>query len=637
MLEPGSTIGRYRLERVLGEGAMGLVYLALDPQIDRRVAIKVLRSTFAGGVPRPEIEARFLKEAKLAGRLQHANIVTIYDVGRDGDVFFIAMEYVEGEALSALLRKTPGLSDAEKIRIARQTADALAHAHERQIIHRDIKPGNILVRADGVVKVSDFGIGKLLSGSSNDMTLTRTGQMLGSPSYMSPEQVKGETLDGRADLFALGVMLYEMLTGSRPFAGSTITTVVYQILHTQPPDPLTLRPEMPAAVGEVLTRALQKRREDRYPDARTFAGDLDRLAADLQESIPTIPSLRGAEPAAQRAPAATQTRPGAPEATVSTPTASLAAPDKSRFLFGVAAVTAAAALLLFAALEWRRASLVPAASWRKAASAAAAAPGAAAPAAPPASTPSSPDVHIVERRHSRANASEPAARKERSRSPEAPAASPEERTRRRARAAGETPEPERPEPRASIPPAAAIRFDNVYRARRAVQFQIDPDQARLTVDGRYVGIADDWDNHGGGKVFPFSPGTHIVRATLPGYRDLTLQIVISPSEREAVADAGDEMQRIDRTPYTKIPKLDYATTGGVIFAPGVAGAEVRVDGHPVGKASEFTPAHPLHLDGPSMHDLVLSKGSERSETIRVLVAADAGRDLAVVKAKLKDR
>src|SRR5450759_41899 len=178
MPEIGSIIGRFRLERSLGQGAMGTVYLAVDPEIERRVAIKIVRADGSGYEGRrEEMESRFLKEAKIAGRLQHPNIVTIYDVGRDGDIYFIAMEYVEGRPLSRLLRPEVALADSQRTAILRQTAEALAHAHERGVIHRDVKPANILIRTDGVVKVSDFGIGKLLTGGGSD--LTQTGQMIG--------------------------------------------------------------------------------------------------------------------------------------------------------------------------------------------------------------------------------------------------------------------------------------------------------------------------------------------------------------------------------------------------------------------------------------------------------------------------
>jgi serine/threonine-protein kinase len=176
-LAPGTRIGRFEILSVLGEGAMGVVYLANDPEIERTVAIKTLRAmSEASGAARADLEARFLKEAKLAGRLQHPNVVTVYEVGRDGDTSFIAMEYVEGEPLNRAARAESGLDTAARLELVRQVAQALQHAHERGVLHRDIKPGNVLVTRDRRVKVADFGIGKLLSSGGGD--LTRTGQML---------------------------------------------------------------------------------------------------------------------------------------------------------------------------------------------------------------------------------------------------------------------------------------------------------------------------------------------------------------------------------------------------------------------------------------------------------------------------
>ena len=197
-LPPGSKLGRFEIATVLGQGAMGVVYLANDPEIERPVAIKTVRPEAMRGESAAEMEARFLKEAKLAGRLQHPSIVTVYDVGRDRDVCFIAMEYVDGKPLTRYLSAADTLPLTAKIGIIRQVAEALAHAHERGVLHRDIKPGNILIAKDGRVKVTDFGIGKF---TRRPLELTRTGQMVGSPAYMSPEQVRGRR-STRADLFS---------------------------------------------------------------------------------------------------------------------------------------------------------------------------------------------------------------------------------------------------------------------------------------------------------------------------------------------------------------------------------------------------------------------------------------------------
>jgi serine/threonine-protein kinase len=279
---PGSRLGRFEITSVLGQGAMGVVYLANDPHIGRQVALKTVRPGMARDETAIEIEERLRKEARLAGRLQHPNIVTIYDVGRDGDEYFIAMEYVDGRSLTRYLVAPDDLPLSAKIAIVGQTAEALAHAHERGVLHRDIKPGNILIARDGRVKVTDFGIGRFTAASASD--LTRTGQMIGSPAYMSPEQVRGERLDGRSDLFSLGVVLYELLTSARPFPGESITTLVYQILHTEPKDPLELRSNLPAATREVMARLLAKQPEKRPADARAFLRELARIETIQRES-----------------------------------------------------------------------------------------------------------------------------------------------------------------------------------------------------------------------------------------------------------------------------------------------------------------------------------------------------------------
>src|SRR5215471_2504098 len=278
---------------------MGIVYLAHDPQIERPVALKTLRPEAISGGYGEEIETRFLKEAKLAGRLSHPNIVTIYEAGEDKDVAYIAMERVDGEPLTRFLKPGSELSLADRIAVVRQVAMALDHAHERGVLHRDIKPGNILITPERQVKVADFGIGKLLTASTGD--LTRTGHMIGSPAYMSPEQVRGDKLDGRSDLFSLGVVLYELLTGARPFPGESITTLVYQILHTEPRDPLEWNASLPVATRAVIARLLAKAPDRRPANAREFAGELAKIEKIQRESEMTRRAL--AEPASATVPA----------------------------------------------------------------------------------------------------------------------------------------------------------------------------------------------------------------------------------------------------------------------------------------------------------------------------------------------
>ncbi|MEM7048967.1 MAG: protein kinase [Acidobacteriota bacterium] len=275
---PGSTLGRYRIERLLGSGSMGEVYLAEDPQIGRRLAIKTLR--FIGVRPEEldERQKRFMQEARTAGSLNHPRLVTLFDAGEDDGFFFLAFEYVPGSDLADRLRSEPPLTLGEALIIATQTCEGLDHAHRHGVIHRDIKPSNILLDAEGQVKISDFGIAKMV-GQNTELTVT--GSVMGSPHYLSPEQIRGEELDGRCDLFALGVVLYEMLSREKPFAGESISTLVYQILQTEPRPLDELRPDLPPALQRVLRMLIAKNREDRFRTAREAADALTEVQGDL--------------------------------------------------------------------------------------------------------------------------------------------------------------------------------------------------------------------------------------------------------------------------------------------------------------------------------------------------------------------
>ena len=216
-----SHLGRYEVVGELGQGAMGVVYKATDPLIDRIVAIKTITLSLAQE-EREEYEARFYQEAKAAGRLSHPNIVTIFDVGRSGDIAYIAMEFLQGRELRDILNDEKLLPVDQVLDIVAQVALGLAYAHEHGIIHRDVKPSNIMVLRDGHAKITDFGIARMASASVR----TQTGMVLGSPKYMSPEQVMGKLTDQRSDIFSLGVMLYEMLTGLPPFTGENVNAIM---------------------------------------------------------------------------------------------------------------------------------------------------------------------------------------------------------------------------------------------------------------------------------------------------------------------------------------------------------------------------------------------------------------------------
>src|SRR5512135_330347 len=264
-----SHLGRYEIVGELGQGAMGVVYKATDPLIDRIVAIKTITLSLAQE-EREEYEARFYQEAKAAGRLSHPNIVTIFDVGRTGDIAYIAMEFLQGRELRDILNDKKLLPVDQVVDIVAQVALGLDYAHEHGVVHRDIKPSNIMVGRDGHVKITDFGIARMASAGVR----TQTGMVLGSPKYMSPEQVMGKLTDQRSDVFSLGVMLYEMLTGQPPFMGENVNAIMYQTLNAIPQPPSTLNAGVPEMLNFIVAKALAKDLDHRYQTARDFANDL---------------------------------------------------------------------------------------------------------------------------------------------------------------------------------------------------------------------------------------------------------------------------------------------------------------------------------------------------------------------------
>lgn len=274
-----SQLGRYEVLGELGQGAMGVVYKARDPLIDRIVAIKTINLGLAQD-EKEEYESRFYQEAKAAGRLSHPNIVTIYDVGKNGDVAYIAMEFLEGRELRDIMNDDGLLSVDQVLDIVAQVAQGLAYAHEHDIVHRDIKPSNVMVVRDGHVKITDFGIARMASSAVR----TQTGMVLGSPKYMSPEQVMGKAIDQRSDIFSLGVMLYEMLTGQPPFNGDNVNAIMYQTLNAIPAPPNSLNPEVPEMIDFIVAKALAKKVEDRYQNAKDLAVDLRACRETLPRS-----------------------------------------------------------------------------------------------------------------------------------------------------------------------------------------------------------------------------------------------------------------------------------------------------------------------------------------------------------------
>ena len=252
--------GRYKIERELGRGAMGVVYLGKDPKINRSVAIKTLDYTQFGKTELKTVKSRFFREAEAAGRLSHNNIVTVYDVGEETDFAFIAMDYVEGVSLSDFCQKGKLLKVKEVYKILQIVAEALDYAHTQNIVHRDIKPGNIMYNPDDKqIKITDFGIARI-----TDSVKTRTGSFMGSPSYMAPEQMTGSSVDGQADLYSLGVSMYQLLTGVLPFDADSLGNLAYKITNEKHKPIRDVRPDLPASATRIINKALQKKKEKRF-------------------------------------------------------------------------------------------------------------------------------------------------------------------------------------------------------------------------------------------------------------------------------------------------------------------------------------------------------------------------------------
>jgi serine/threonine-protein kinase len=269
-------IGRYKIVGELGRGAMGVVYHAIDPNIGRPVAIKTIH--FGGGRNSEEqnrLRERLFREARSAGILSHPGIVTVYDVEQQGDLAYIAMEFVDGPTLDQVLSDARPIPPERMFSILGQTAVALDYAHQKGIVHRDIKPANIMIAKDGTAKITDFGIAKITASDQ----LTMTGNIVGTPHYMSPEQVQGQAVDGHSDQFSLAVIAFEMLTGEKPYSGEHLTTVVYKIVAEEPVAPRRLNPTIGAAIESVLRKGLSKKPDARYATCQEFAGALEKACA----------------------------------------------------------------------------------------------------------------------------------------------------------------------------------------------------------------------------------------------------------------------------------------------------------------------------------------------------------------------
>lgn len=751
------TIGRYEVERLLGKGAMGAVYLARDPLIEREVALKTIRldsPSFQGKIV--ESRERFLREAKLTGRLQHPNIVVVYEFGEDHGTLFLAMEYVGGGSLASRMEREGPFPIGDKLIISAQIADALAHAHERGVLHRDIKPANILMTPEGHAKVSDFGIGKLESG---DVNLTSTGQMVGSPAYMSPEHVRGERLDSRTDIFSLGVVMYQLFTGVKPFPAESLTTLVYQILNKSPEDPRLLNAELPAEISPVILKCLAKDREERYAEAGEVADVLRDLLARSEDAFNSTLSKRNratrsgvmkgltppAEPPAPASPVPQPRRASEMEKTQKQPDASDAAGvplDAGREKRTGTEVNEDAANASIRTVPMRQEpelSAVVAGPPGPAAGTGDSAPELADPSKPgpaevlpspaPAAAKSEPAVLELKVRFAgpapvpvereKPAPTEPAVEKSRpagnararfwsilalaglacvavgillNRAPDegvgsqqaalGPGLTPSPtRSTEFAAPPGTAAEPAPPEtagaeavssptavespvpspvrtkgksgkgeagsPTAVPTPAETATPTAVptpvpdlrISARLGLKLKIEPDQARVFLDGKYIGIADDWDNRGGGELLMFvlpQTRTFMLRVAHPGYADLNIEVTIGAKDAEETAEVKRALLKGTPAgptgPEGKIPGIDASTTGKVRFEVKPKEAQILVDGQTVGTAAEWNEKD-FDLTGPAVHEVVVRAG-ENKKTFRVIVSPSTGTALATVKAKL---
>ena len=535
-----ATIGRYRITGELGRGGMGVVYRAVDPQLDRQVAVKRI-SLEGAELSATELENRFLREARLAARLHHSSVATVFDAGRDGDALFLVMELVEGESLQRRLARGLFPSAQESLELAAQVADALAVAHHSGIIHRDIKPANILLNRQGAVKVSDFGVAKAVGEGTE---LTRSGTVIGSPAYMAPEQIQGQGVDARADIFSLGVVLYELLLHRRPFPADTVTTLIYQILHQDPlDDPLAMRALGPD-LAALLRQALAKNPAERVQDAQSFARRARELKAQMStgEQVATGATVKQAGRQEPPPPPAAAQPPG---------------PSRAPLWVGLG-VGLVGALLLVGAYSLLRQPPPPEIGVAQEPARQAPAPAPAPvriesrpvptqPAAPAAEPPMREETVIVSPPpvgEVRPNPARPAV----------PRPEPVPATPAPAAAAPPSPGPDAvqpevvaapaPAPPTPVPAAPALAVAQVFHCSKGAEFHVSPEETLVTLDGRRLGPADDWDGSGGGQTFMFTgPGTHDVLLSLEGYETVRVQIVVSPNAEEEIAEVDTELEK----------------------------------------------------------------------------------------------
>jgi tRNA A-37 threonylcarbamoyl transferase component Bud32 len=529
-------IGRYKVVGELGRGAMGVVYRGVDPALDRHVAIKVISSQqSAGALNTQEMEARFLREAKIAARINHPGIVTVFDAGRSGDSLYLVMELVEGESLAHRLARKEYPTVPESFMMVAQCAEALAAAHALGVVHRDVKPANIMLTKDGRVKVADFGVAKAI-GEGTD--LTRTGTVVGSPAYMAPEQVRGLSPDGRADLFSLGVVLYELLLHRKPFPADTITSLIYQILHEDPLVDTDAARSLGERTSNFMRLCLAKDPQERVKDGNTFAAESRALAVQAASAATEMTSatklITAAPPAASGAPS-----PAASNA------ATVAVATRRFPLVPVLVGAGVLLAVVVVAVLLRGRGPAPGVTDQAAATAAEQPAAPAPPAVPEQAAVTPTESPFVVPTEEPAEPSRPVL----GHAPQ-PTAPPQQQASRWR----PLPQPAAPvrQQTAAVQPTAALPTPTpplvqVFECREGANFNVSPEKAQVTVNGVIIGIADDWDGAGFGKLgksymFP-GAGVYYVKLSHPERQTAWVKVVVSPEAKRRLADIGTRLQK----------------------------------------------------------------------------------------------
>jgi serine/threonine-protein kinase len=572
-------IGRYKIVRELGRGAMGVVYHAIDPNIGRPVAIKTIQLT---GPRKPDeqerLRERLFREARSAGILSHPGIVTIYDVEQQGELAYIAMEYVDGPTLDQLLSEPGALAPNRIFSILAQTAAALDYAHGKGIVHRDIKPANIMIAGDGAAKITDFGIAKITASEQ----FTMTGSIVGTPHYMSPEQVQGQPVDGRSDQFSLAVIAFEMLTGEKPYTGEHLTTVVYKIVAEEPMAPHRINPSLGGGIDSALRKGLAKRPDARYATCTEFIDALEKACAAAKNWRPmprggslNAPTLAdAASPAAATMPAARR-----PARSGGTTTVERSEKRRSGFLPFLAAILMAAALLALIGWQagpWQSSNSPQSASSEEATPAKPVTPAEnqlAKAAAPPATAPA-PDEKPSPLGSAPVD-SKPADSAAAATAPPEDVPLPVNQTA--------SPQVAVSKPTASKPPAAAPERLNSPATQPAVQLVTSPGGATATLDGHAAQACVT------PCQLPATPGRHMVAFALPGYQ----------MEHREIDIGGGVLE---------MPAVILHSQAGVLMLSSTPpGASIQVNGKPV---PETTPAR-LTL-APGAYKITVEKNGQTS-------------------------